>query len=200
MEIFHLSSKTSVAELLSRWPQAIPIFLKRNMSCPGCSMSVFETLEDASRIYHVDLSQMLNEITDIIVADQDQTCASKQTPDTRSPTHKQEFSMTTPYTFFPEIARSIETIPTDSIVSRTIFKDEQMKAIVFAFAPGQELSEHTASVPAIIQILEGECELTLGSDRYETGAGAWARMPANMPHSILARTPVKMLLLMLSKE
>lgn len=106
--------------------------------------------------------------------------------------------MTTEYTFFPEIAKSIDTIPTDSIVSRTIFKDEQMKAIVFAFAPGQELSEHTASVPAMIQILEGDCEMTLGSDRFEVSAGAWARIPAKMPHSIVARTPVKMLLLMYS--
>lgn len=107
--------------------------------------------------------------------------------------------MTTPYTFFQDIASAIETIPTDSIVSRTIYRGDDLKSIVFAFAPGQELSEHTASVPAIIHILEGECEMTLGGDPYEVKAGAWARLPANMPHSILAHTPVKMLLLMLSK-
>ncbi len=106
--------------------------------------------------------------------------------------------MTTPYTFFPELAETIDTIPTESIVSRTIYRDDQLKAIVFAFAPGQELSEHTASVPAIIQILEGECLLTLGGDSYTVKAGAWARMPAHMPHSIVAKTPLKMLLIMLS--
>ena len=105
--------------------------------------------------------------------------------------------MERPYTFFEEISQAIDTIPTESIVSRTIYRDDHLKAIVFAFAPGQELSEHTASVPAIIQILDGECELTLGPDHYEVKAGAWARMPANLPHSIVARTPVKMLLLML---
>lgn len=105
--------------------------------------------------------------------------------------------METPYTFFEEINNSIETIPTESIVSRTIYRDDHLKAIVFAFAPGQELSEHTASVPAIIQILDGECELTLGKDHYEVKGGAWARMPANLPHSVFARTAVKMLLLML---
>jgi quercetin dioxygenase-like cupin family protein len=106
--------------------------------------------------------------------------------------------LATPYTFFPEIAGTIDSIPTESIVSRTVYRDEQMKAIVFAFAPGQELSEHTASVPAIIQILEGECDLTIGSDHYSVKAGAWARMPANMPHSIVANTTVKMLLIMFS--
>jgi quercetin dioxygenase-like cupin family protein len=100
--------------------------------------------------------------------------------------------------FFPEIAGTIDSIPTESIVSRTIFRKDGFKAIVFAFAPGQELSEHTASVPAIVHILEGEGELTLGSDHYEVKAGAWARMPARLPHSVLAQTPMKMLLIMLS--
>jgi quercetin dioxygenase-like cupin family protein len=110
--------------------------------------------------------------------------------------------MTAPYTYFANIAEAIDAIPTESIVSRTIYRDAEtnMKAIVFAFAPGQELSEHTASVPAIIHILDGECEMTLGSDRFDASAGAWARMPANLAHSILARTPVKMLLIMLPKE
>ena len=103
----------------------------------------------------------------------------------------------TPYTFFKSIAGAIDTIPEESIVSRTVYRDDQMKAIVFAFAPGQELSEHTAAVPAVIQILDGEGILTLGGDRYEVKAGAWARMPANLKHSLLAVTPVKMLLLML---
>ncbi len=72
------------------------------------------------------------------------------------------------------------------------------KVIVFAFAPGQELSQHTASVPAGIQILEGECDLTVGDASYPGKPGAWVYMDANTPHSLLARTPVKMLLLMLS--
>jgi len=107
--------------------------------------------------------------------------------------------MEKPYTFFENLPATVETIPTESIVSRTIFKDDQFKAIVFAFAPGQELSEHTASVPAIIQILEGECELKLGADAFHAKAGAWAKMEANLPHSLLATTPVRMLLIMLQK-
>jgi quercetin dioxygenase-like cupin family protein len=100
---------------------------------------------------------------------------------------------------FADIRQTVSEIPSDSILSRTVYKDEQLKAIVFAFAPGQELSEHTASVPAIIQILEGECDLTVGSDSYAGLPGTWVHMQANLPHSIVARTPVKMLLLMLSK-
>lgn len=103
----------------------------------------------------------------------------------------------TDHTFFADLAETIDAIPENSIVSRTIYKDEHLKAIVFAFAPGQELSQHTASVPAMIQILEGECDLTVGEAAYPGRPGTWVRMEAKVPHSLLARTPVKMLLIML---
>jgi hybrid cluster-associated redox disulfide protein len=61
-----LSSKISVADLLELYPQAIPVFLKHGMSCVGCSMSAFETLEDAARIYGVDISHFLEELTEIL--------------------------------------------------------------------------------------------------------------------------------------
>ena len=105
--------------------------------------------------------------------------------------------MTVNHTFFPDLAEAIDTIPVDSIVSRTIYKDDHLKAIIFAFAPGQELSQHTASVPAMIQIVEGECDLTVGEASYQGKPGTWVHMEANLPHSLLARTPVKMLLIML---
>jgi quercetin dioxygenase-like cupin family protein len=102
------------------------------------------------------------------------------------------------HTYFEDIAAAATEIPVDSILSRTVHRDDRLKAIVFAFAPGQELSEHTASVPAIIHFLEGEADLTVGDSRYDARPGTWVRMDANVTHSIVARTPVKMLLLMLS--
>ena len=53
-------------------------------------------------------------------------------------------------------------IPQDGILSRTIYAGERLKAIIFGFDAGQELSEHTASMPAIIHIVSGEARLTLG--------------------------------------
>ncbi len=106
--------------------------------------------------------------------------------------------MSTPYTLVQNLSEAVQEIPVDSIVSRTVYRDDTLKSILFAFAPGQELSEHTASVPAIIQIIEGECQVKLGSDVFEAKPGFWTRMPAKLPHSLLAHTPVKMLLLMYS--
>jgi quercetin dioxygenase-like cupin family protein len=69
--------------------------------------------------------------------------------------------------------------------------------VLFGFAQGEELSEHTASMPAILHFLKGEAQLTLGSDQQQATPGTWVHMPAGLRHSIHARTPVVMLLLLL---
>ena len=101
------------------------------------------------------------------------------------------------YTFFPDLSSRLPDIPQDSIVSRTLFSDETTKVVLFGFAAGEELSEHTASRPAIIHFLEGEAELILGEDVYQVSAGAWAHMPPHLPHSIVAKTRVTLLLTLL---
>jgi quercetin dioxygenase-like cupin family protein len=101
-----------------------------------------------------------------------------------------------PYTFIADLLAQIQDIPPDSIVSRTFYSDEQLKAIVFGFAAGQELSEHTASQPAVLHFLKGEAELTLGMEQMAVQAGAWVHMQPQLPHSIVAKTPVVMLLLL----
>lgn len=100
------------------------------------------------------------------------------------------------YTLVPDLAALAEA-PADSILSRTIHKDARVKAVLFAFAPGQELSEHTASTAAIMHILAGEARLKLGADDRDASSGAWIHMPPQLPHSLYARTHVLMLLLLL---
>ncbi len=90
--------------------------------------------------------------------------------------------------------------PADGIFSRTLFDDDQVKTVIFGFGQGEELSEHTASMPAILQLIQGKATLTLGKDTVESEAGAWIHMPAELPHSIRATTPVVMLLLLLKKS
>lgn len=106
----------------------------------------------------------------------------------------------TAYTLIPELAALIESIPTDSIVSRTFVRSSGVKGIVFGFAVGQELSEHTSSQTAIIQIVSGEADVTLGGDAHTMGAGSWVLMPPNLKHSIVAKTPLVMLLTMISAQ
>ena len=102
------------------------------------------------------------------------------------------------YTYIADLAGEVE-VPAKGILSRTLYNDEGLKVIVFGFDTGQELSAHTAPMPAIIHILKGEARLKLGGDECEAGAGAWVHMPPRLEHGILAKTPVVMLLLMLKR-
>jgi quercetin dioxygenase-like cupin family protein len=105
--------------------------------------------------------------------------------------------MTETYQFIPDLGAYVPEIPADSILSRTFYSDEQVKVILFGFAAGQELSEHTSAKPAILHFLQGEAHLALGKDEYEVQAGAWVHMRALLAHSIFAKTPVTMLLYLL---
>lgn len=89
-------------------------------------------------------------------------------------------------------------IPKDATLSRTVHQDERLKVVLFGFAGGQELSQHTAAVPAIIQILQGEARLMLDGEENELATGSWVFLEANVPHAIYARSDVVMLLTMLT--
>jgi len=100
------------------------------------------------------------------------------------------------YTLIPNLEELIDAMQPDSIVSRTFYKSDGMKAILFGFDAGQELSEHTSSQAAVIQIVKGDATITLGNDQHELSAGAWMNMPPRLKHSVYAKTPLIMLLLM----
>lgn len=84
-----------------------------------------------------------------------------------------------------------------SIVSRTLIKKNGGTLTLFAFDRGQSLSEHSAPFDAVVQILDGEAELTIGGVKVAAPAGKTVLMPANIPHAVHAPRPFKMLLIMI---
>lgn len=98
------------------------------------------------------------------------------------------------YLFLENLPELLPEVPADSIVSRSLYKDKRINVTLFAFAAGQELTEHTSARPATLQFLQGEADLTLGEERHQVKPGAWVYMAPNLPHSIVAKTPLVMLL------
>lgn len=82
------------------------------------------------------------------------------------------------------------------IVSKSIVENEHHKIIHFSFAPGQELSEHTASVPAVIHVLKGDGTVILDGEPHEAGPNKLFYMPANLKHAVQARGELTFLLTM----
>jgi quercetin dioxygenase-like cupin family protein len=104
----------------------------------------------------------------------------------------------TPHTHINDLAKEVQP-PDKGILSRTLHNDGGLKAVIFGFGQGEELSEHTASMPAILHFLQGEAKLTLDDNKVEAKPGTWVHMPTGMRHSIQAKTPVVMLLLLLKQ-
>jgi quercetin dioxygenase-like cupin family protein len=104
--------------------------------------------------------------------------------------------MNPPYVYIADLTQEAKP-PDDGILSRTLYEDQHLKAVLFGFGAGQELSEHTSTMPAILQVLSGEAQLTLGDDTLDAGPGAFVHMPAGLRHAIRAKTPSVLLLLLL---
>ena len=100
------------------------------------------------------------------------------------------------YVFIKDLKQLSEGAPEDSIVSRSLYKKGKTNVTLVDFAAGQSLSEHTAAVPAMLHILSGQATISFGDDEYEAHEGSWAYMQPHLPHSIVAKTAVKMLLIL----
>ncbi len=85
----------------------------------------------------------------------------------------------------------------DSIVSKTILDKPAGTITLFAFDKGQKLSEHTASYDAVVQVIDGSAQLTIGGEEVKVLAGEIIIMRANVPHAVAAEEKFKMLLTMI---
>jgi quercetin dioxygenase-like cupin family protein len=85
----------------------------------------------------------------------------------------------------------------DGIVSKRILEKTTGNVSLFAFDKGQRLSEHSAPFDAMLQVLEGQAEITIDKVPYKLQAGETIIMPANIPHAVLALEQFKMLLTMI---
>jgi len=84
-----------------------------------------------------------------------------------------------------------------AIVSREILKTKTGSVTLFAFDAGQGLSEHTAPFDALVQVLDGEAEISIAGKRHRVRAGETILMPAQKPHALKAVSRFKMMLTML---
>jgi quercetin dioxygenase-like cupin family protein len=86
------------------------------------------------------------------------------------------------------------------VVSKTLLKKESGTITLFAFDKGQGLSEHTAPFDAVVYILDGQAEVTIGGDPRSVPAGRMLIMPANISHALHATDRFKMLLVMIRSQ
>jgi len=88
----------------------------------------------------------------------------------------------------------------NGIVSRTLMRTATSRVTLFGFAEGQELTEHTSTQQALVQILTGACEFSLAGKAHTLKAGDLVYMPPNLPHAVKATQQFSMLLTLSKPE
>ena len=85
------------------------------------------------------------------------------------------------------------------VVSRTLAQNKHMNMTLFAFDKNEEISSHESSGDAMVYILDGESDITIGDSHFTVKAGETIVMPAGVPHALLAKERFKMLLIVVFK-
>ena len=98
-----------------------------------------------------------------------------------------------------EVARATELVQYQdgAVVSRQIVKKPTGNVTLFAFDEGQGLSEHTAPFDALVQVVEGDAEITVSGEPHRVRAGEMILMPGGQAHALRALTRFKMILTMI---
>ena len=72
------------------------------------------------------------------------------------------------------------------IVSRTIVQTAELRAVLFAFDAGQELTSHTSRRRALVQIISGACDFFFGGHWQRLESGTLLHLPPGHPHAVRA--------------
>ncbi|MBW4827137.1 MAG: cupin domain-containing protein [Clostridiaceae bacterium] len=81
-----------------------------------------------------------------------------------------------------------------TVVSRTLAQGDPLSMTLFAFDSREEISSHTAPGDALVYILDGTAEITIGEEKFEVKEGETIVMPKDIPHALHAKERFKMLL------
>lgn len=101
--------------------------------------------------------------------------------------------MSDPHTLIADLAAELE-IPTNGTLSRVLYKDDQVRVVGFAFDAGQELTEHTTPLAAVVQVISGRLLVTIDGERVEVDTTSWLHMSPSLPHTVHAAEPTVMIL------
>ncbi|MEW9093764.1 MAG: cupin domain-containing protein [Clostridiaceae bacterium] len=86
------------------------------------------------------------------------------------------------------------------VISRTLSQGKASSVTLFAFDKNEEISSHSSSGDAMVHILDGEAQITVGDENFNVKKGEVIVMPSGVPHALLATEKFKMLLIVIFKQ
>jgi quercetin dioxygenase-like cupin family protein len=102
-------------------------------------------------------------------------------------------SLISPSTARIQLTDHIE-YPDSGVLSKVIWKSELCQYSLFCLAASTEISEHTSTRHATVQVIEGTGSLTLNGEQISLSPGVFIFMEANAPHALEADANLAFLL------
>jgi len=81
--------------------------------------------------------------------------------------------------------------------SRVLARAGGSTVTLLAFDTGHGIRAHTTPVDVLAVVIAGTFDFTIGGTPVEAGAQTMLRLPAGVPHELTARTPARLLLILL---
>jgi quercetin dioxygenase-like cupin family protein len=97
-----------------------------------------------------------------------------------------------------ELKSTVSYMP-GQVVSKTLAQGAPISITLFAFDKGEEISSHESKGDAMVLILDGEAQITVGDEKFVLKEGQTIVMPANVPHALFASQQFKMMLVVVFK-
>jgi quercetin dioxygenase-like cupin family protein len=85
------------------------------------------------------------------------------------------------------------------VISRTIAQTPSANITLFSLDKGEGISTHLTSGDAMVQILDGTAEITIGNNVFTVKEGETIIMPSDIPHGLEAAERFKMLLTVIKR-
>jgi quercetin dioxygenase-like cupin family protein len=88
-------------------------------------------------------------------------------------------------------------IQSGAVVSKVMFRADNLNVTVFGLDAGEGLTEHQAGRAAVVQVLSGRLRFTVDDEELDLTPGSWLHMAPGTPHALAATEPTVMLLTLL---
>jgi quercetin dioxygenase-like cupin family protein len=88
-------------------------------------------------------------------------------------------------------------VTASATTSRSLVDNERVRVVAFAFDTGEQLTEHTASMPVVVQLITGSMRFDVAGETHQLTGGDCVYLAANEAHSLEALEPCLMSLVMI---
>ena len=99
-------------------------------------------------------------------------------------------------TVVSDVLASLPVTPS-ATTSRTLLDNEAVRVVVFTFDTGEQLTEHTAAPPVVVQLVQGRMRFQVAGQDHDLAAGDCVYLAPKEPHALEAIEPSVLSLIML---